>query len=170
MSLDTWLQEDFIHRMGTIRIILASPAFFWYNFQLYITLWFQHTDPQKTGSAILKMWPQEMLGELSTTNPYLRCESVSKPSCCSETVFWAGRNSSFLIETMELISGKKMQFPKLGSGKDILIQDCQEILSGHRKAISTLAKQNVPWQKLHRAVTMKVFSQNIKPHTGVLRI
>lgn len=71
---------------------------------------------------------------------------------------------------MELISGKKMQFPKLGSGKDILIQDCQEILSGHRKATFTLAKQNVPWRKLHRVVTMEVFSQNIKPHTGVLRI
>lgn len=62
-----------------------------------------------------------------------------------------------------------MQFPKLGSGKDILIQDCQEILNGHRKAVSTLAKQNVPWQKHHRVVTMEVFSQNIKPHTGVLK-
>lgn len=62
-----------------------------------------------------------------------------------------------------------MQFPKLGSGKDILIQDCQEILNGHRKAVSTLAKQNVPWQKLHRLVTMEVFSQNIRPHIGVLK-
>lgn len=41
---------------------------------------------------------------------------------------------------------EKMQFPKFGSGKDILIQDCQEILLGFIKAISTLAKQNVPWQ------------------------
>ena len=47
---------------------------------------------------------------------------------------------------MELISEKKIQFPKLSTGKNILIQDCQEILTGHRKAISTVAKQNVPWQ------------------------
>lgn len=62
-----------------------------------------------------------------------------------------------------------MQFPKLGSGKAILFQDCQEILNGHRKAVSTLAKQNVPWQKPRRIVTMEVFSENIKPHTGVLK-
>lgn len=61
---------------------------------------------------------------------------------------------------MELISEKKMQFLKLGSGKDILSQDCQEILNGHKKADSTLAKQNVPWQKLHRVVTTEIFSQN----------
>lgn len=62
-----------------------------------------------------------------------------------------------------------MQFPKLGSGKGILIQDCQEILNGHRKAVSTPAKQNVPWQELHRVVTMEVFSQNIRPHIRVLK-
>lgn len=62
-----------------------------------------------------------------------------------------------------------MQFPKSGSGKDVLIQDCQEILNGHRKAVSTLAKQNVPWQKHHQVVTMEVFSQSIKPYTGVLK-
>ena len=70
---------------------------------------------------------------------------------------------------MELISEEKIQFPKLGTGKNILIQDCQEILTGHRKAIPTLAKQSVPWQQLHRAVTIEVFSQDIKPHVGALK-
>lgn len=62
---------------------------------------------------------------------------------------------------------KKMQFPKLGSGKDILIQDCQEILNGHRKAISTLAKQNVPWQKLQSIDNGGIFSKHQATHWSV---
>lgn len=60
-----------------------------------------------------------------------------------------------------------MQFPKLGSGKDILIQDCQEILNGHRKTVSTLANQNVPWQKLQSSDNGGIFSKHQATHWSV---
>lgn len=61
-----------------------------------------------------------------------------------------------------------MQFPKLGSGKDILIQNCQEILNGHRKAVSTLSKAKcslakVPWSSDNGGI----FSKHQATHWSV---
>lgn len=64
-----------------------------------------------------------------------------------------------------------MQFPKLGSGKDILIQNCQEILNGHRKAVSTLSKAKcslakVPWSSDNGGI----FSKHQATHWSVKKI